>query len=100
MLDQLGLLRHLSLSASSLFTRSLQHARFTAVRSLAGHPRAPKVVERRRRGGKGRGRQGEEGKEKLPITFYDLISRVMQSHFLYALLVKAITKVHQVQGEG
>lgn len=54
----------------------------------------PKAMERRRRGGKGRRRQGEEGKEKLPITFYGLISGVMQSHFLYALLVKAITKVH------
>lgn len=56
----------------------------------------------RGRGGKERegGGRGGKGEEKLPITFYDLTSKVMQSHFLYALLVKAIIKVHPGRSRG
>lgn len=93
-LDQVGLLRHLSLSPSSLFTGSLQH-------QLHGNQIAYTAAQGsqeawRGEGGEARGGEGsrEKGEEKLPITFCDLPSKVMQSHVLYVLLVKAIIKVH------
>ena len=64
------------------------------VRWLTWQPRALKGH------GENRERRGGEGEGRLPITFYDLTSKVMKPHFLHALLVKAVTKIHPGSRRG